>query len=600
VSARAFLSDPERELASLSGEGVLLLVDDLQEMATWQEWLRESCLPRLPAGVGVALAGRNPPAPAWWTDPGWRPLVDELSLTGFSFEETRAYLRSHPAGGQRAEEVQALTGGHPLAVALLADELAQDPAKSVTWEMLPEVVHELLARLLEEEEPADRVLHAAALVPALDEELLAAMVPSAEPSAALESLAARPWALRGSRGVRTHELVAEILRAEFRQRRPAEHGAMLRRAITELAGRIPSSHSPRAVEDTVHVLREIPAIRDGLPLPGETGLVPDAPSPAEFPTLADWVERWEGQEARWWFEYWAGRQPEGITILRGSSEEPVGFHFYIEPSREGWDSARADPAVAAMADFLVEWAPLEPGERAQLCRFLLSRDEHQSPSPAGTRLRSLNALHAFRDPDIAFTATVVSAGFGGQDLHRLVNILPLAASEHTVGDARFFLVGHDWRQEPPVAWLSHLADRVTTGQPPAGSHQPQAVFRPRHEFHQAVRAALRAFLEGEHPVTLVDSPLMTAGDSGSPAETPVAERIHGAILDLEHDPEPTAAAAGQLLHATYLRGERSQSRVAEALGMAYGTYRRRLRSAQAILSDRLLRQDRRRARTEAS
>ena len=57
VSARAFLSDPERELASLSGEGVLLLVDDLQEMATWQEWLRESCLPRLPAGVGVALAG---------------------------------------------------------------------------------------------------------------------------------------------------------------------------------------------------------------------------------------------------------------------------------------------------------------------------------------------------------------------------------------------------------------------------------------------------------------------------------------------------------------------------------------------------------------
>ena len=43
-------------------------------------WLRQDLVPALPDNVRLVLAGREPPASAWWTTPGWQGLFRYISL----------------------------------------------------------------------------------------------------------------------------------------------------------------------------------------------------------------------------------------------------------------------------------------------------------------------------------------------------------------------------------------------------------------------------------------------------------------------------------------------------------------------------------------
>ncbi|MFC7485075.1 AAA family ATPase [Luedemannella flava] len=55
--------------------GAVLLVDGYEQMAPVDVWLRDVFVPGLSADNVVVLAGRDPPAAPWRTDPGWRHLV---------------------------------------------------------------------------------------------------------------------------------------------------------------------------------------------------------------------------------------------------------------------------------------------------------------------------------------------------------------------------------------------------------------------------------------------------------------------------------------------------------------------------------------------
>ncbi|TWJ22425.1 AAA family ATPase [Micromonospora endolithica] len=58
-----------------AGAGTVLLIDGYEQLAPVDGWLRRELIPSLPASGVVVLAGREPPAPAWRTDPGWREVV---------------------------------------------------------------------------------------------------------------------------------------------------------------------------------------------------------------------------------------------------------------------------------------------------------------------------------------------------------------------------------------------------------------------------------------------------------------------------------------------------------------------------------------------
>ena len=55
--------------------GTVLLVDGYEQLGAIDGWLRQEFVPPLQAEDVMVLAGREPPAAAWRTDPGWREVV---------------------------------------------------------------------------------------------------------------------------------------------------------------------------------------------------------------------------------------------------------------------------------------------------------------------------------------------------------------------------------------------------------------------------------------------------------------------------------------------------------------------------------------------
>jgi len=134
----------------------VLLVDTYEALTPLDGWLRETFLPELPGETLVVIAGRNPPASAWRTEPGWRDLVRVVSLRNLRPDESRAYLRRRGVPEEHHAAALDATHGHPLALSLVADVLAHDassPMVSLAQER--DVVRVLLERFAQGA-PSDR------------------------------------------------------------------------------------------------------------------------------------------------------------------------------------------------------------------------------------------------------------------------------------------------------------------------------------------------------------------------------------------------------------------------------------------------------------
>jgi len=592
------LADTERALrergsALLTGGGVLIL-DDFEALAAWESWFRERFLAGLSDNVLLVIGGRLTPQDEWRTDPGWQPMTCLLELGDFSAAETRGFLARRAAGADRAAEVHAFTQGHPLAVALAAELLETDPDAVLAWEHQPDLVHGLVARHLRtlEASPQRAVLHAAVLLPHLDTPLLQTMVPEADAEGGLGWLRTLPFSREASRGIRLHELVSEALRVEMKRLEPERHAALLRRASEELGRRMEREGSEAAVRAYIHLMQDIPMVRDALPTAEGTGLFTAPCRPDDLRTLRDLVAHYEGPESRAWFDYWAERQPDGIAVLRDAEDSLAGMSFFIAPFRETDPTAWEDPAVAAFRDHLAEYAPLQPGEKAYLCRYVLTAADRLGASPAATQLRAYNTFYAMRTPSLAFSAVVVPREQGLDAMYRLINFPVLEGGDFRLGDQDYFLMGHDWRLEPASQWAPNTTERLlaaVAGRDPGGDPRPGLS---RTAFREAVKAGLKGLAGGEGLAgnPLLESPLLNGTSAGKERMGSLARILTRGIERLEAAPE--YAESARILHVTFLQGPSKQRATAARLGLSYGTYRRRLREAIESISDLLWECDR--------
>ncbi|HEY7615450.1 MAG TPA: hypothetical protein VH744_01490, partial [Terriglobales bacterium] len=108
--------DSPIQALGMRGQRQVLLVDTYEQFAPIDGWLREAVLPQLPTDILVVLAGREPPALAWRTDPGWRSLVRTLPLRNLNPAESRSYLTACKVSADQHPAVLAFTHGHPLAL----------------------------------------------------------------------------------------------------------------------------------------------------------------------------------------------------------------------------------------------------------------------------------------------------------------------------------------------------------------------------------------------------------------------------------------------------------------------------------------------------
>ncbi len=570
-------------------ERQVILVDTYEILEPLDSWLRDELFPELPESVIVVLAGRNPPAPAWRVDPGWRSLIRTISLQNLTADEGREYLSRRGIPDERMSGVLGFTHGHPLALSLVADAFAQRQEMEFQPESAPDVVKTLLEHFVQKVPgPAHRAaLESCALVRVMTETLLSEMLAMPDVHELFTWLRGLSFIESGNEGLFPHDLAREALAADLRWRNPDWYVDLHKRARGYYASRLASAHSrdqQRLLVDYAYLHRDNAAIRAIFQWQGIGGAFADAAHPSDWPAIEEMVRRHEGEESVVIARHWFDRQLDGMLVFREGGNRLAGFMAMVAIQGATEEDLRRDPAVAAAAGHLRKHVPLRAGERATHFRYWMARETYHAVSPIQSLIFVNVARHYLTTPGLAYTffpcadPEFWAAGFAYIDLHRIPD------ADYEVGGKRWGVYGHDWRVVPPMAWLALLAEREVGATPEttAAPRSESIEILAEEEFTGAVAEALRCWAT---PDALRDSPLLRSrlarNRAGGESEArELVETLRAAIREAIDSlaATPREEKLHRVLNRTFLHPVATQERAAELLDLPFSTYRRHLKA----------------------
>lgn len=584
IDARAVAAAPRELLdaarASLGGGArAVLVIDAFEELAPLHGWLADRFLPQLAESCLLVLAGRDPPPPCLASARGG--LVRTVSLRNLLPEESRRLLRARGVARGRHDAALEFTHGHPLTLSLAADVLAEEEADpAFTPENQPDqpdAIRVLIDRFLDQL-PGHRhrtALEATAHIRVLTEDVLARTLATDDARDLFEWLGGLSFMEQGADGLVAHELARELVDDGLRRRDPDGHRAVRRRARDHIVQRLVESEGldkERAFLDLLDLHRDSAALRP-LHRGTATGLRGEPAAPGDRDAILDLVRRHDGEAEARIAETWLERQPHAFTVFRGAEPALVGFVALLLLDEESAKRGEDDPAIAAAADFIARHGPLRPGEQFLHARFVAS-DQRDRAAELDLMARAA-IMRCLATPRLAWAFVALADHDGSEPALSLLDFPRCPPADFEVGGRPTGVFAHDWRVEPPLAWLESLADREVGAETAADAKAPLLVLS-RPEFGDAVRRALRDFA---HPEALARNPLVRSRLVLARA----GDRPPVAVLQ-----ELIAAAAARLktrqrdekfhraLRITYLRPAPTQQLTAARLNLPFGTYRYQL------------------------
>lgn len=592
------VEDSPVDALGATSERRVLLIDTFEMLAPLDRWLRDTFLPELPEHILVVLAGREPPSPAWRADAGWQGLLQMVPLRNLSPGEGRLYLEGRGVPVARHNEVLGFTHGHPLALSLVADSLAQRPDARFEPESVPDVLRTLLQQFIQQVPgPVHRAaLEACGLVRLTTEALLAELVGVPDAHDLFEWLRGLSIIESGPLGLHPHDLAREVLAADVRWRNPDWYAALHERArrfyLAHLQGASPREQQ-RVLFDYIFLHRDNPVVR---PFFEFAGGQPEEPAPSaavsaesarpeELPVLVAMAREHEGEEAAHLVEHWTGLQPAGAIACRDDDGKCVGMLVIVALDSATPEQIARDPATAAVTAYLARQAPLRPGERAALFRFWMARDTYQTPSPTQSLIFVQMVRHYLTTPGLAFTFLPCSQPDLWAPMLTYADLSRLPETDFAVGSKRYGVYGHDWRATPPVAWLELLARRETGGDiemPGSAAAPGPLIVLSEPEFSSAIQDALRHLLD---PAALRASPLLRsrlvverAGPTSGETERITAlQALTRESIDSLRD-SPRDNKLYRALYHSYVQPAPTQEQAAELLDLPFSTFRRHLKA----------------------
>ena len=561
-----------RAFAAAVGEGRVLLLDTYESAAGIDAWLRERFLPELPSEALVVIAGRDPPAPAWREDPGWRDLLRAVSLRNLDRDDARAYLRVEGVPESQHEAALDATHGHPLALRLLVDVLAQREGP-VELGAAPDVVRELLARFVADAPSARhrQALDVCAHARATTEDLLADALGGDDAAELFDWLRGLSFIEQGPDGVFPHDIVRDALDADLRWRDRAGYVDQHRRIRGHVIARLRATsgeEQQRGVADLIFLHRNNPFARRMWDW-GSFGLAYAEPArPDDRAAILTMVERHEGPDSRALAEYWLDRQPEAFVVFRGADAVPFGFLAELALHLASEQDIDGDPGARAMWAHVMRHAPPRPGDEVLCGRFFMDRDAYQRPSPSFNVLTIASTQLWFSHPRLAWELIGAWGDLAtAEPMMRYIGYQHAAEATYEVGGRRFHVFANDWRRRPIEDWLDMMAEQELGAEPAPPPPAPVLALS-QAEFAGAVRRALR---DVHRPDALAANPLQRARMT---RDTALDELLEQAVCSLRADPRDAKPA--RALERTYLRPAPTQEAAAEVLGLPFSTYRRHL------------------------
>ncbi len=582
----AALGQPPGTVQQLSVRlaGAVLLVDGYEQLGAIDGWLRQAFLPALPTDCVVVLAGREAPAAPWRSDPGWRSVVGVQRLGDFDEAESGELLERAGVAPPARPQLVRLGRGHPLAMALLADVAVTGTVPDSLADV-PDLISALLESLLRGA-PADAHMTglAACAQTWLTTEDLLRQVVGAEAGEVWAWLERRPFVSCGPHGLFPHDLVRDVLDAEFERRWPERYRTLHRVVHDHVVAGLRSAAGPDRQMLAQHLLylhRRSPltGIISSLRAQGSAAVVPARREDHE-PALS-LIAHFEGPQSARLAERWFAEQPESLSVVR-DSEGVASFVFHvIHPT--GSPMEDGDPVTRTVLDHAARQGPARPGEQIDIARFLAGRHGHQS-DPYAVLAGVVSSLLEWVSRPLAWSfVAVIDDAFWGPFFEYLAFTRQL---EVELGGRAHVVYGNDWRRFPVGTWLDLMNEREHsggTGPPPASLLRPPPLDRAR--FAAAIRSALPDL---RRPDRLAASPLMGSSLAATPGGAS-GERLRATIEDAIGclGDQPRGDLLGSVLQRTFVRAAPTQEAAAEVLGLPFSTYRRHLAKALEQVTDLL-------------
>jgi AAA ATPase domain len=589
VAGALGVADGAAAVATLgSGGRRVLLIDTYEVAGGLDPWVRDRFLPELGAETCVVVAGRDAPSPGWLEDPGWRDLLRVVALRNLSPDEVRAFLR---AAGV-AEDVHAraleLTHGHPLALSLLVDVLAQrgDEAQVLGLDHAPDMLGVLLERFVAGA-PSERhrlALEVCAHTRVTTEDLLRTALGGDDAGALFEWLRRLSFVEEGTEGLFPHDLARDVLDADLRWRDRARYAEVHNRVRRHVVARIRACagrEQQRAAADLHFLHRGNAGIR-GFYDWASMGLgYADGLRAGDAEAVVAMVERFESPQSAALARFWLDRRPSAFLMCRRPGhDEPFGFTTMLPLHELSAAEREADPGTAAMWAYAMAHGAPRPGEAVYALRTSMDVEAYQAPSPSFNVAAIVSVQHYVSCPRLAWDFI---GGWADPDaiapFMAHIDFARAPEADFEVGGRRYGVFAHDWRRRGLEEWFAlmearELADEPAGGAPP--SPPPAGLALSHAEFADAVRAALRDL---RRPEALAANPLAVARvvrdrDAGEPVAEVLEALLREAVASLQADPRDEKLH--RALDRTYLCRAPSHEAAAELLDVPLSSFRRHL------------------------
>lgn len=562
---------------------VVILVDTYERLGSLDDWVRTGLLPRMPTTTLTVIAGRSPPSTAWRADPAWGDLLRVISVRNLSPEESLEYLRAEGLDPMSHQRIVQLTHGHPLGLSLLADVVSRG-GEVVIDPLPPDLVGIILDRFVELVPSATHrhALEVCALARVTTEALLRDALDLEDVHEIFGWLRSLSFVYAGADGLFPHDLARDALDADLRWRDLDGYKNVFHGVRSHIHGRLTSTtgHAQQqAIFDLKFVFRNLPGVLSPVDWESWGQTYPEQAIPADAETVLELVRAAEGDQSAAIAERWLDRQPDGFFMIRQHDGATRGFLALLDLTRASADDLAADPGARSAWEFVRRYAPPRTGETVTQTRFVIDREAYQDPSPTLNATPILTMQRYLCTTGLSWDFLTLAEPDRWDEYFAIADLPRANGADFRVGDRRYGLFAHDFRQVPVDDWLELVTERALSrevSQAPSQRPPPLLVLS-QQEFEDSVRQALRDL---HHPDLLARNPLLRSRLLRDRAEdtAPDAATLDGLLRDAvdaltEHPRDEKLLRA---LDRTYLRPAATQEAAAEVLGLPFSTYRRHL------------------------
>ena len=365
------------------GGTVVIVIDVYERLRLLDTWLRQECVPNLPVGCRVLIAGHDRPLLAWAAVLASARAFLEIDLDGLPEVDSLAMLESAGLASDQAHAIVRLTRGHPLALQLAA----ASPSSAVGApfnQAKTRLVHELASAYVDDL-PADTrtVVEAASVLRRATRSLLRAMLPAMPPGDAFERLAGLPFVSRTDEGLALHDLVHDVVQASLRADDPVAYSAYRRAAWEQLTAEARSIGSSSVWRYTADMLALIdnPAVREAF-FPATTEFLAVEPARTDDgAAILDIAETTEPPAASRALAAMWDACPDRFFVVRDSVGDVAGFYVICLANQVAPAVLDAHPIVHQWREHLRRH-PVSSGELVLYMPRWLTRGVGEAASAA--------------------------------------------------------------------------------------------------------------------------------------------------------------------------------------------------------------------------